>query len=470
MKHQPWYRWIALLFALCSLTGCTAPTASTEAEQENPPEVHTIVMEEQTSGEGVPSEHPLAQVLDVLTFKGSDSIRATAQDADGDGTPELFVLYEAAYTQERWVEIWTYDSDGIQLFWAQPLCRSGQNAQSGVRRITLDGMDYLCVYGMETTPLTPGSQAHFSGTMTLLSIQQKNERDYGVVQHRLTYSFTGWDVRTPDALAGDTLDILLDGESSTVDTLLLWLDCFDQAEESFLCAGGDAATGEDTVEAAKRQLSAFPVPAESENATASLFPVVQVLKAKAATVMFPELSCKAALSDLTGDGASELIASYTWGDGSYLYLEVWSERDGMPALLWDDLFYVNAGAAAGDVRVITTEQGEFLCVYDRDTRRGEVSPINRGTLRLLALSDEGAYETAQIFQYTFPGSDHRTMQLTEQENETLFSLNGRSSAFGEFEALTSTLDLVPPLLSTEVESPAGLSLEDAALQIANAEN
>ena len=465
MKHQPWYRWIALLFALCSLTGCTAPTASTEAEQENPPEVHTIVMEEQTSTESAPPAHPLTQVLDVLAFKGSETIQAAVQDVDGDGAPELFVLYEAACSQEQWVEIWTYDSDGLQLFWAQPLCRAGQNAQSGVRRITLDGMDYLCVYSTEAAPLTPVSKARVSGTMTLLSMEQKNERNYGVAQHRLTYSFTGWDARTPDALAGDTPEILLDGEPSTVDTLLLWLDRFDQAEESFLYAGGG-----DTVEAAKQQLSAFTAPAESEDATAPLLPVVQVLKAKATTVMFPELSCKAALSDLTGDGVPELITSYTWGDGLYVYLEVWSEQNGTPALLWDDLFYVNAGAAAGDVRVITTEQGEFLCVYDRDTRRGEMSPINRGTLRLLALSDEGAYETTQIFQYTFPGSDHRTMQLTEQENKALFSLNGRSSAFGEFEALTSTLDLVPPFLSTEVESPAGLSLEDAALQLANAEN
>ena len=97
MKHQPWYRWIALLFALCSLTGCTAPTASTEAEQEKFRRRYIpIVMEEQTSTESAPPAHPLTQVLDVLAFKGSETIQAAVQDVDGDGAPELFVLYEAA--------------------------------------------------------------------------------------------------------------------------------------------------------------------------------------------------------------------------------------------------------------------------------------------------------------------------------------------------------------------------------------
>ena len=221
----------------------------------------------------------------------------------------------------------------------------------------------------------------------------------------------------------------------------------------------DEAAETTTPEASEAAAPAEPEDAEAPSALAR---VLEIVLAKARAGDPYDLWDRAVLTDLNGDGADELLVTYQTADNMEQRLEIWTDEDGAPRLLWEAGLFQAAGGPQGGVKWLEKDGAVYLCVYESNYgSRG--SGNFTGSLRCFSptyWTEDGIYRRHRM-SYDFFGSDDRTPDPQAADNWLVF--DSTACTVEEFQAWMAAFDQAEEvLLHVGGEDMVGMTLEETA--------
>jgi hypothetical protein len=176
---------------------------------------------------------------------------------------------------------------------------------------------------------------------------------------------------------------------------------------------------------------------------------------------------RAALVDLNGDGTEELLFTYQTMDEMEQRLEIWTEEDGEPRILYDRNLFIPAGGPRGGVKWMEMNGVTYLCIYESNyggrglqgnsNFTGSIQCFSPGNWDELGLCEQ------YRMSYDFYGPDNRTPDPDPQEPESLLWNRGAEMTVEQFQAVMAAFDQSQDiLLHVGDEPPVGASLEETA--------
>ena len=230
-------------------------------------------------------------------------------------------------------------------------------------------------------------------------------------------------------------------------------------------AGDGAATG--TGPDATGEETAGTAPASGTGDPGALARVMEIVLAKAKATRSWDFCNRAALVDLNGDGSDELLVSYETVAGMEQRVEVWTDEDGRPRLLWENELYDAAGGPKGGVKWMEMNGVTYLCIYESNYNGRGIGDNGCFTGSLDCFSpgywtEQGLYMQLWL-SYDFYGPDNRTPDPDPGERESRLIEAGQHCTVEEFQEWMAAFDRSQDiLLHVGDENAVGMTLEETA--------
>lgn len=148
-------------------------------------------------------------------------------------------------------------------------------------------------------------------------------------------------------------------------------------------------------------------------------------------------------------------------------VEVWTDEDGRPRLLWENKLYDTAGGPRGGVKWMEMDGVTYLCVYESNYNGRGIRDNSCFTGSLHCFSpgywtEEGLYQQQRL-SYDFYGPDNRTPDPDPGERESWLIESGQHCTVEKFQKWMAAFDQSQDiLLHVGDENAVGASLEETA--------
>lgn len=220
-------------------------------------------------------------------------------------------------------------------------------------------------------------------------------------------------------------------------------------------------------------------PAPDEAPEETEHPLMGVLKT--VTAKLPEGTSendynRGLILDFNEDNVDELLLTYRGVNQTEQRLEIWTVRDGKPALLWEETLFECVEGPVGGIRMVTKDEVPYLCIYRANFgARGIADNCQfMGSLDFYSptyQTAEGLYRQYWL-AYDFFGPDDRTPAPDEPEPDSYIVFDGQDCSDDVFQAWMAAFDQsAPSILQVGgfTDGSAGMRFSDLTAALSQAE-